>query len=190
LKGRTGCFLAIGVVAVIAIAIGVSLWTGYNSLVTKEQAIDGQWAQVETQDQRRFDLIPNLVNSVKGIMAQEQAVFDQIAEARTRYAGATTTDEKATAGGEVEVALGRLLVVMENYPELRSVETVTQLMDELAGTENRISVERRRYNQDVLSYNTSIKRFPTNLLASMFGFDAREYFESVSGADEVPRVEF
>jgi LemA protein len=123
-------------------------------------------------------------------MAQEQAVFSQIAEARTRYAGASTPNEKAVAGGEVEGALARLLEIMENYPQLRSVESVIQLMDELAGTENRIGVERGRYNTLVQEYNTSIRRFPTNLLASVFGFDAREYFKSVSGADTVPRVQF
>ena len=169
---------------------GGALWGTYNSLVTKVQNIDGQWAQVETQYQRRFDLIPNLVNSVKGIMTQEQTVFNQLAEARTKYGAATTTDEKAVAGGEVETALARLLVVMENYPQLRSIEAVTQLMDELAGTENRISVERRRYNTFVQDYNTAIKKFPTNLLAGMFNFSERKYFESVSGADIVPKVEF
>jgi LemA protein len=189
-KGRLGCILGIGLVIVLILIIGGVFWGNYNSLVTKSQAIDGQWAQVETQYQRRFDLIPNLVNSVKGIMTQEKVIFEQIAEARTKYGVAQTTDQKAAASGEVEVALGRLLVVMENYPQLRSTETVTQLMDELAGTENRISVERRRYNELVRDYNTAIKRFPTNFLASLFGFEAREYFESVSGADQVPKVEF
>jgi LemA protein len=190
MKSRLGCFVAMGTVVLLAIIAGAMLWGTYNSLVTRSQAIDGQWAQVETQYQRRFDLIPNLVNSVKGIMGQEQTVFGQIADARTKYAGARTTDEKAAAGGEVESALGRLLVIMENYPQLRSIEAVTQLMDELAGTENRISVERGRYNRLVQDYNTAIRRFPTNLLASTFGFDAREYFKSVSGADQVPKVQF
>jgi LemA protein len=190
LKGRIGCIAGIAaVVVIILILVGV-VWGNYNSLVTKSQAIDAQWAQVETQYQRRFDLIPNLVNSVKGIMSQEKTVFDQLAEARTRYAGATTTDQKAVASGEVESALGRLLVIMENYPQLRSIEAVTQLMDELAGTENRISVERGRYNTKVQDYNTSIKKFPTNILASMFNFNERQYFKSVSGADQAPKVEF
>ena len=124
--------------------------------VRNQQAIDGQWAQVETQYQRRFDLIPNLVKSVEGIMKQEQAVFGAIAEARTRYAGAATINEKAKAATQLESALARLLVVMENYPELRSAENVTQLMDELSGTENRIAVERRRFNDLVKDYNTTI----------------------------------
>jgi len=180
----------IGVLLVILLVIGGILGGMYNSLVTKEQAIEAQWANVETQYQRRYDLIPNLVESVKGYMTQEKTIFDNLAEARSRYAGATTTDEKAVASGEVEVALARLLAIMENYPVLRSVEVVTNLMDELAGTENRISVERRSYNDKVRDYNTAIKTFPRNMLASMFGFTAHEYFESVSGADQVPKVEF
>lgn len=180
----------IGILLVIVLVIGGILIGMYNSLVTKEQAIEGQWAQVETQYQRRYDLIPNLVESVKGYMTQEQTIFNNLAEARSKYAGATTTDEKAVASGEVEVALARLLAIMENYPVLRSVEVVTNLMDELAGTENRISVERRSYNDKVRDYNTAIKTFPRNMLAGMFGFAAHEYFESVSGADQVPKVEF
>jgi LemA protein len=190
LKGRMGCILIIAVLVLFVIIAGAVFWGNYNSLVTKSQAIEGQWAQVETQYQRRYDLIPNLVESVKGYMAQEKAVFAQIAEARTKYAGAQTTDAKAAAGGEVESALGRLLVIMENYPELKSVQTVTQLMDELAGTENRISIERKRYNDLVLDYNTAIKKFPTNIMASMFNFGPHEYFKSVSGADQAPKVDF
>jgi LemA protein len=188
LKSRLGCLLGIGAVIVIILIVGGIFWGNYNSLVTKSQAIDAQWAQVETQYQRRFDLIPNLVNSVKDIMAQEQTVFKQIADARSKYAGAVTTDQKAEAGTEVETALGRLLMIMENYPQLRSIEAVTQLMDELAGTENRISVERSRYNDKVLEYNTAIKKFPTNLMASMFNFNERQYFKAANGADIVPTV--
>jgi LemA protein len=190
LKGRIGCFVVIGVVVLMVVILGGSFWGTYNSLVTKSQAIDAQWAQVETQYQRRFDLIPNLVNSVKGYMTQEQTIFSQIADARTRYAGAQTPDEKAAAGSEVETALGRLLVIIENYPILRSVETVTTLMDELAGTENRINVERQRYNTAVQDYNTTILRFPTNLVASMFGFENRQYFKADSGASTAPKVDF
>ncbi len=190
MKARTGCLIGIGVIILFILIVGGIFWGNYNSLVTKSQSIDAQWAQVETQYQRRYDLIPNLVNSVKGIMAQEQAVFSQIAEARTKYAGAKTTDEKAIASTGMDSAIARLLVIMENYPQLRSVETVTQLMDELSGTENRISVERRRYNTVVQEYNTSIKKVPTNLIASMFNFNEKEYFKSVSGADQVPKVDF
>jgi LemA protein len=174
----------------LMVVLGLSLVGVYNSLVTRSQAVDSQWAQVETQYQRRFDLIPNLVESVKGIQAQEQAVFLGIAEARTRYAGATTPQEQAEAANEMESALARLLVVIENYPDLRSADAVINLMDELAGTENRIAVERGRYNTEVRDYNTAIKRFPTVMVAGMFGFDERTYFESFPGADVPPRVDF
>lgn len=179
-------FLVAGA-AVLLVAL--SLVSFYNGLVSKTQAIENQWAQVETQYQRRFDLIPNLVNSVKGFFVQEQEVFGKIAEARTKYAGAGTIDEKAKAAGELETALGRLLVIIENYPELKSSERVADLMDELAGTENRIAVERRRYNEKVKDYNVAIKKFPANLIAGMFGFSERAYFEAVEGAEEAPRVE-
>ena len=159
-------------------------------MVTKSQAVDAQWSQVEAQYQRRYDLIPNLVNSVQGLMTQEQTIFLQIAEARTKYAGATTTNEKAVASSDVETALSKLLVIMENYPELQSSQAVINLMDELAGTENRINVERARYNDQVRDYNTSIRTFPRNMLAGMFGFGTREYFKSVSGADQAPVVQF
>ncbi len=175
------------ILVIILSLVGVGI---YNSFVTKSQAIDAQWAQVETQYQRRFDLIPNLVNSVKGIMAQEQTVFLQIAEARTRYAGSITPAERTEAANEVESALARLLVIMENYPQLRSIEAVVNLMDELAGTENRIAVERGRYNTAVRDYNIMVKTIPTNLIASLFGFSQRQYFESYEGADLVPSVDF
>jgi LemA protein len=190
LKGRIGCLVTIGIVVFIVIILGAILWGNYNSLVTKSQAIDAQWAQVEAQYQRRYDLIPNLVASVKGYMTQEKTIFTQIAEARSRYAGATNTDQKVAASSEVESALGRLLVIMENYPQLQSVQPVTQLMDELAGTENRINVERTRYNEKVRDYNTAIKKFPTNLLASMFNFTEKQYFQAASNAGEAPKVDF
>ena len=160
----------------------------YNSFVSLNQSVTNQWAQVETQYQRRFDLIPNLVNSVKGFLKQEQAVFGAIAEARTRYAGAQTVNDKALAASQVESALGRLLVVMENYPELKSNETVAQLMDELAGTENRISVERRRYNDVVKEYNLKVSQIPGKLFASLMGFGPKDYFQSATGADKAPNV--
>jgi LemA protein len=176
------------VVGAIVLFLALSLIAFYNNLITKTQAIDNQWAQVETQYQRRFDLIPNLVSSVEGIMTQEQTVFGQIAEARTKYSGANTVNEKAEAATALESALGRLLVIMENYPELRSAENVTQLMDELSGTENRVAVERRRFNDLVRDYNTTIKKFPANLIAGTFGFNERAYFEAAEGAEEAPEV--
>src|SRR3990167_8450182 len=147
------------VIILVVLVIGYGFVT-YNSLITSNEGIKGQWAQVEAQYQRRFDLIPNLVESVKGVMKQEQAVFDSIAEARTRYAGAQTTDEKAAAAGQVESALGRLLVITENYPQLKSADTVQTLMSQLEGTENRIGVERKRYNDYVQNYNVKVKKLP------------------------------
>ncbi len=181
--------ILIGIVIVIAL-IGISLSGTYNSLVTKSEEVNSQWAMVESKLQRRFDLIPNLVESVKGIMTQEQEVFGRIADARARMAGAQTTDERVEASNQLEGALGRLLVVMENYPQLRSAENVTRLMDELAGTENRISTERDRYNTVVKEYNQSIRTFPRNLMAGILGFDAKPYFEATAGAENAPKVQF
>jgi len=179
--GVIGLIVVLGVVAVVGF---------YNGLVTKTTNIDGQWAQVETQYQRRFDLIPNLVNTVKGLFGQEQKVFGEIAEARTRYSGATSVDGKVAAAGELEGALARLLVIVESYPEIKSDAAVIGLMDELAGTENRVAVERRRFNDLVKDYNTTIKRFPGNMLAPMFGFSERAFFEAVEEASTAPEVEF
>ncbi len=176
---------------VIGIAVIVVLYgfASYNGFVGKNEAVDNQWAQVETQYQRRFDLIPNLVNSVKGAMKQEQAVFNAIAEARTRYSGAKSVDEKVSAAGQVETALARLLVIMENYPTLKSMDVVQGLMAELAGTENRISVERKRFNDAVQVLNVAIKRFPSNIVAKVFGFGERAYFEAAEGTENAPKVE-
>ncbi len=180
-----------GLILMVAGALVVAFYfvNFYNNLVTQTEAIEAQWAQVENQYQRRFDLIPNLVNSVKGFFEQEQEVFGAIAEARTRYAGAEGVDEKAAAASQLESSLGRLLVIVESYPELKSDQAVQGLMDELAGTENRIAVERRRYNELVRDYNTKIRQFPGNLIAPMFGFDAFSLFEAAEGAEVAPEVE-
>jgi len=175
------------ILAIVVIA-GIYVWSFYNGLVKQDQAIKNQWAQVENQFQRRFDLIPNLVNSVKGAMTQEQKVFSDITDARTKYAGAQTVDQKAQAAGEVETAFGRLLVVMENYPQLKSIDTVQTLMVQLEGTENRIAVERGRYNDEVKIFNNKVVVFPGNVLAGIFGFSQRAYFEAASGARTAPTV--
>lgn len=175
---------------VVVLLVGGYVWSTYNKLVTNSEAIDNQWAQVESQYQRRFDLIPNLVNSVKGIMAQEQTIFGELAQARTRYSGAATINEKAVAATEVEGALGRLLVIMENYPQLKSAENVQTLMVQLEGTENRIAVERQRYNDAVRTFNVMVKRIPAKWLASQFGYAERNYFEAVEGSESAPQVEF
>jgi LemA protein len=185
---KWGWLIAVIAVVVVLAIIGGSLAGAYNSLVSQEQAVITQWAQVENQYQRRYDLIPNLVNSVKGAMAQETAVFNAIAEARTKYGGATTVNDKVAAANSLDSAIGRLLVVMENYPQLKSIDAVRQLMDELAGTENRVAVERQRFNDRAREYNTSIKSFPTNLIAGMFGFTEKTYFQAVSGASTAPVV--
>jgi LemA protein len=178
------------IILVIVIVIGGYAWASYNSLVTLNIAADTQWKQVEAQYQRRFDLIPNLVESVKGAMKQEQAVFDAIAQARTQYSGAVTPDQKAAAATQVEGALGRLLVVMENYPQLKSLDTVQSLMTQIEGTENRISVERMRFNQTVQSYNLKVKTFPGSIFAGMFGFGERQYFNATPGSENAPQVKF
>lgn len=177
---------------ILGVVLLLVLWgfSSYNGLIKANEVVDGQWAQVETQYQRRFDLIPNLVESVKGIMAQEQEIFTAIADARSRYAGATTVDAKAQAAGQVESALGRLLVITENYPQLRSSETVLTLMSQLEGTENRVSTERVRFNDSVRVYNLKTKQIPGIIIAKIFGFDERAYFEAVAGSEVVPKVEF
>ncbi|HZD60679.1 MAG TPA: LemA family protein [Anaerolineae bacterium] len=178
-----------GIFVLILVIAGATFGGYYNSFVTKSQAVDNQWAQVQTQYQRRFDLIPNLVAATKGTLKQEQKVFGAIAEARTRYAGAATPSQRVRAANQLESALSRLLVVMENYPQLQSNGTVQQLMAQLEGTENRISVERRRYNDLVRDYNISVKRFPSFMFASMLGFNERPYFNSEAGAERAPKVD-
>ncbi len=177
------------IILAVIVIIGGYFWSFYNGLVKQDQAIKSQWAQVENQFQRRFDLIPNLVNSVKGAMTQEQKVFADITDARTKYAGAQTVNQKAQAAGEVESAFGRLLVVMENYPQLKSIDTVQTLMVQLEGAENRIAVERGRYNDEVKIFNSKIVVFPGNVLAGMFGFSQKAYFEAAAGAKVAPKVE-
>ena len=184
LKSGTS-FLLIGLVV-----LGLWLMSSYNSLVRLGQQVDTSWAQVETQYQRRYDLIPNLVEAAKGYLDQEKEILETIAMARQGYAGAQTVEEKSQAAGQVESALARLLVIIENYPELKSNETIAQVMDELAGTENRVSVERMRYNEVVLSYNTKVKVFPTMLIAGIFGFSEKPYFAADEKAQQAPQVNF
>ncbi len=181
---------ALTIVFIVLVVLGLYTFTKYNSFVRIGEDVDNKWAQVETQYQRRYDLIPNLVESVKGIMDQEQEVFGALAEARTRYSGAGTVSERVESAGQVESALSRLLVVMENYPQLRSSESVQTLMAQLEGTENRVSVERKRYNDTVTVFNKNVKVIPSKLVAMIFGFDERPYFESVEGSDQAPTVEF
>ena len=175
-----------------AIVIILALWSVsmYNSFVTQSAQIGIKWAQVENQLQRRFDLIPNIVNTVKGTTQQEKDVIGAIAEARTRYSGATTPDQKAQAAGQVESALGRLLVITENYPQLQSIQAFRDLMTTLEGTENRLAVERKTYNDTVGAYNISIARFPGSIFARIFGFTAHEQFKVAEEAKVNPTVNF
>ncbi|ODJ52729.1 LemA family protein [Brochothrix thermosphacta] len=183
-------WMKIGIIIVAILAVvAIPVVSTYNSLVTVQNDVEEQWANVDSKLQRRFDLIPNLVNSVKGSMKQEKEVFGQIAEARTQYGSAKSTNEKVEASNQLDSALSRLLVVTENYPDLKSNENVTKLMDELAGTENRISVERDRYNKVVKDYNAKTKRFPGSIVAGMFGFEKMKFFEATAGADKAPTVD-
>lgn len=177
------------IIAVVLIGV-LYIWSSYNNLVTLNEGVSTAWSQVETQYQRRLDLIPNLVESVKGVMKQETSVFTALADARTKYGGATNVNDKVKAGNEIETALGRLLVVMEAYPQLKSSETVQTLMSQLEGAENRVSVKRERFNENIRVYNLAVKRFPGSMVAGIFGFADRPYFESVKGAETAPSVKF
>lgn len=180
-------------VAIIAIVvvIGVFWYVGQrNSLIRLEEQVDAAWSEIDNQLQRRSDLIPNLVATVQGFADQEQEVFGQIADARARLAGAQSVGETAESYAELQGALSRLLVIVENYPQLRSNENFIRLQDELAGTENRIAVARQRYNETVREFNTKIRVFPTSIAANSMGLEQREYFEIPESAREVPRVDF
>ncbi len=183
--------IVIGVLALAAVLAGGKLVSNRNELVVKREAIEASWAQVDVALQRRSDLIPNLVNTVKGYAAQEKDIYTNIANARAALSGARTQAEKIEANGQLDSALARLLVVVENYPQLKSNENFMRLQDELAGTENRIAVERHKYNEVVMEYNTTRERFPANIAASLFGFQRNDaYFKTDPGARVAPKVDF
>jgi len=183
-------WIVLAVLAVIFVIVLVPGCGTYNRLVTLDEGAENAWANVETVLQRRYDLIPNLVNTVKGFAAQEQNVLTEVTRLRSQWAGAQSSSEKAQAASQLESALGRLMVVVERYPDLKSNQNFLALQDELAGTENRIAVERRRYNEAVRAYNTAIRRFPARIFAGIFGFERRTPFEAAAGAEEAPTVEF
>jgi LemA protein len=183
-------WIGVAVAVVVVLMLGVAAVGQYNGLVQRREGVDAAWAQVENVLQRRADLIPNLVETVRGYAAHEREVFTAVADARSRLLGARTPSEAAAANGQLDSALGRLLVISEQYPQLRASENFTRLQDELSGTENRIAVERMRYNETVRGYNGSIQVFPTNLFAGLFGFTRRDYFEIAESAREAPRVDF
>lgn len=174
-------------VAVLSILVS---GCSYNRFTAQEEAIKTQWAEVENQMQRRSDLIPNLVETVKGVAQQEQTVFGQIADARAKMAGATTPAERISASNAESSALARLLVVVENYPQLRSSESFTRLTDALEGAENRLATARTRYNERLQEYNTLRRRFPSNVTAAVFGFKEYPYFDAPAAAQTVPKVDF
>lgn len=198
-----GLMIGCGIGAVlVVIIIGFVLWgvSIYNSLITLEEGVNQSWAQVESQYQRRADLVPNLVNTVKGVAEFERETFTAVTEARARVNQINFTPEMLenqnafqqfqSAQGELSSALSRLLVTVENYPQLKANENFLQLQAQLEGTENRIAVERMKFNQAVQGYNTRIRRFPANFIAGITGFNQKQYFQAAEGADEVPRVEF
>jgi LemA protein len=180
----------IGIIVLILVLFALLFIPKYNSLVTAEENVDSKWAQVENQLQRRYDLIPNLVESVKGYANHEQEVIASITQARAQMGSANTPEEQAAANDALTGALSRLLVVVENYPNLKADTNFRQLMDELAGTENRLAVAREDYNNEVQQFNKQVKRFPGNLMAGMFGFEQKEYFKAAAGADKAPSIDF
>ncbi len=202
MKKNSALITVIAVVACIGlIAVLLGLWaiSGYNGLVTAEEKVSAQWANVESQYQRRADLIPNLVATVKGYAEHEQETLEGVVSARARATQTTVNADQLTpealqqyqaAQGELTQALGRLLVTVEKYPDLKANQNFLELQAQLEGTENRISVERQRFNTEAKAYNTAIRRFPKNLLASMFGFEQKPYFEALPEAAQAPKVEF
>ena len=189
-SGKKILLIAVIVIVVLAVSVFSFFKGAYNQFVTLDEGVKSAWAQVENQLQRRYDLIPNLVETVKGYAKQEKDVLVEVTNARARVGGAATVPDKINANNELTGALSRLLVVVEKYPDLKSNQNFLRLQDELAGTENRISVERKRYNDAVQGYNVAIRSFPANLLAGMFGFEKAAFFEAPAVAKATPQVKF
>lgn len=200
MKGFAVVVVVLLVLGLLLLGVGAFLMSGYNGLVRLNEQVDQAWSQVQNQYQRRMDLIPNLVETVKGVANFEKDTFTAVAEARAKAGQTVISPELARdpaafqqfeqAQGQLSSALSRLLVAVEKYPELKAQANFSQLQDELAGTENRIAVERKRFNDVVLSYNSTLKQFPRNVIAGMFGFAARPYFQAQAGAEQAPRVDF
>ncbi|MBA4424253.1 MAG: LemA family protein [Syntrophus sp. (in: bacteria)] len=189
-SGKRNLLIAVVIILVLAGSLYSFFKGTYNQFVTLDETVKSSWAQVENQLQRRYDLIPNLVETVKGYAKQEKDVLVEVTNARARVGGATTVPDKIGANNELSGALSRLLVVVERYPDLKSNQNFLRLQDELAGTENRVSVERRRYNEAVQVYNVAIRSFPANLLAGMYGFEKAVFFEAPAAAKTTPQVKF
>jgi LemA protein len=183
--------IVVGLIVVVALVLGGSLFGTHNQLVQEREAITASWSQVDVVLQRRADLIPNLVETVKGYAAHEEKAIDSVTAARAALGGAKTPSEKIAANGQLDSALSRLLVVVENYPNLKANENFMHLQDELSGTENRIAVERRKYNETVQKYNTDIELFPNNIAASIWGFKREDaYFKADEASRQAPKVKF
>lgn len=189
-SSKRGLLIGLAAVAVLAIAVYGFFQSTYNSLVRLDEGVKASWAQGENQLQRRYDLIPNLVETVKGYAAHEKEVLTEVTNARARVGQAGTVPDKIAANNELAGALSRLLVVVERYPDLKANQNFLRLQDELAGTENRISVERRRYNEAVRELNVKIRSFPANIVAGMFGFKQAAFFEAPPEAKATPQVKF
>jgi LemA protein len=186
-----GCLGVFGIIFIAGLILIAPIFSTYNKIVGLDEKIKSSWAEIENQLQRRSDLIPNLVNTVKGYAKHEKEIFTQIADARSRLIGAKTVPEKIEAASALDSALGRLLAIAENYPQLKANESFNRLMDELAGTENRIAVSRMRYNESIRDYNLVIRRIPGKFIAGMLGFnDQIAYFKAEEKAKEVPKIEF
>jgi len=178
------------IVLAVLVLLGISAVGSYNNLVQLNESTNGKWSQIDVQLQRRADLIPNLVATVKGYATHEQEILNNLADARSRLVGAQGVADKAAAEDQLNSTLSRLLVIVENYPNLKADANFRQLQDELAGTENRIAVARKDYNDSVQIYNAKIKTFPNSIWASMLGFSPREYFQAAAGSQTVPQVNF
>jgi LemA protein len=189
-KTQKTLLIVVGLLVLIILIPYTYMKGTYNSLVTMDESVKGAWAQVENQLQRRYDLIPNYVETVKGYAAHEKEVFVKVTEARSKVAGAASVGDKIKANNELSSALSRLLVVVERYPELKANTNFIRLQDELAGTENRIAVERRRFNETVKAYNIKIRTFPTNIFAGIFNFEKAAFFEVPEERQEAPKVKF
>ncbi|MEO6121098.1 MAG: LemA family protein [Acidimicrobiales bacterium] len=186
---RPKWLVPVAIVAGVLLLIVLPIVSSYNGLVSKQESVDQSFADLDTQLQRRNDLIPNLVNAVRGILNQEQEVFGELARARQAYAGARSPEDKFAASGQVDAGIGRLLAIVENFPELRSSQNVLDLQTQLEGTENRIAQSRRDYNGSVTSYNVNTRKFPRSIVAGLFGFDRKPLFEAETDAREVPEVD-
>jgi len=189
-KGLKTFLIILAIIVLLIIIIVLPLKNSYNNLVALDEGVNNSWAQVENVLQRRYDLIPNLVETVKGYASHEREVLTEVTKARASVGGAQTPSEIMQANNQLTNALSRLLLVVERYPDLKANQNFRDLQLELSGTENRIAVERRRYNDTVRTYNQKVRSFPTNILAGMFGFEKRDYFEAPEAAQEAPKVDF